>query len=140
MIEFGKITGEIEGNLIQVTLRTGESLFAPLVVTGIETPIPSEKWILDNKNNFLALVTYEKDMYISPMIIGFYPVSGADSSAYNVTERLLSVMGSLIEQLLKAKVNTFLGPQPFMVDTIQVFNNLKKELDEIGKLLEPLKK
>lgn len=139
MIEFGKITGEVDNNLIQVKMRTGESLFAPLTVIGTDVSIPSEDWITANKDNFLALVTYEKDMYISPMIIGFYPVKGADSSSYNTTERLLAMVTKLIGQLLKAKVNTQIGPQPFMPDTIKVFNEIKKELDEITKLILPVK-
>lgn len=139
MIEFGKITGEVENNLMQVTLRTGESLFAPIAVVGTDVSIPSADWVSANKDNFLALVTYEKDMYISPMIIGFYPVKGADSSSYNTTERLLAMVTKLIEQLLRAKVNTQIGPQPFMPDTIQVFNDIKKELDEIKKLILSVK-
>ena len=139
MIEFGKITGEVDNNLIQVKMRTGESLFAPLTIIGTDVSIPSKDWIIANKDNFLALVTYEKNMYISPMIIGFYPVKGADSSSYNTSERLLITVIELIEQLLKAKVNTQIGPQPFMPDTIQVFNNINKELDEIKKLILPIK-
>lgn len=139
MIEFGKITGEVEGNLMQVKMRTGEHLFAPLTVIGTDASIPSEQWVKDNKDNFLALVAYEKDMYISPMIIGFYLVKGADSSSYNTTERLLAMVTKLIEQLLKAKVNTQIGPQPFMSDTIQVLNDIKEELDEIAKLILPVK-
>ena len=140
MIEFGKITGEVEGNFIQVKLRTGEFLFAPVTIVGTDVSLPSEDWITANKDNFLALVTYEKDMYISPMVIGFYPVKGADSSSYNTTERLLAMVTKLIEQLLKAKVNTMLGPQPFMPDSMQVFTEIKQELDEISKLILPLKK
>ena len=135
MIEFGKITGEVEGNFIQVKLRTGECLFAPVTIVGMDVSLPSEDWITANKDNFLALVTYEKDMYISPMVIGFYPVKGADSSSYNTTERLLAMVTKLIEQLLKAKVNTMLGPQPFMPDSMQVFTEIKQELDEISKLI-----
>lgn len=140
MIEFGKITGEVENSLIQVKMRTGESLFAPMTVIGTGVPLPSEDWIKENKDNFLALVTYEKDMFISPMVIGFYPVKGADSSVYNPIERLLSAYTKLIEQLLKAKVNTQIGPQPFMPDTIKVFNEIKMELEEVSKLILPLKK
>lgn len=139
MIEFGKITGEVENNLMQVKMRTGESLFAPIAVVGTGVSIPSEEWVQSNKDSFLALVTYEKDMYISPMIIGFYPVKGADSSTYNTSERLLSVVVKLVEQLLKAKVNTQIGPQPFMPDTIKVFSDIKKELEDILKLILPVK-
>ena len=139
MIEFGKITGEVDNNLVQVMLRTGENLFAPMAVVGTDVSIPSEEWIKSNKNNFLALVTYEKDMYISPMIIGFYPVKGADSSSYNTTERILAAVTKLTEQLLKAKVNTQIGPQPFMTDTIKVLTEVKTELNDISKLILPLK-
>ena len=96
MIEFAKITGAVENNLIQVRMRTGENLFAPLTVVGTGASIPSEDWVVANKDNFLALVTYEKDMYISPMIIGLYPVKGADSYTYNTTLRLLSMVTQLI--------------------------------------------
>lgn len=139
MIEFGKITGEMDGHMIQVKMRTGECLYAPLTVIGNDVSLPSEEWISANKDSFLALVTYEKDMAISPMIIGFYPVKGSDSSSYNVVERLLAMNVKLIDQLLKAKVNTMLGPQPFMVDTIKVFTEIQKELEEIGKLILPVK-
>lgn len=139
MIEFAKITGEVDNNLIQVKMRTGESLFAPIIVMGTDVSIPSEKWIMSNKDNFLALVTYEKDMLISPMIIGFYPVKGADSSEYNTAERLLAAVIMLMEQLLKAKVNTQIGPQPFMSDTIRVFNDIKKELEEVSNLIRTIK-
>lgn len=139
MIEFGKITGEVENNLLQVRMREGECLFAPMTIVGNNVAIPSLEWIRANKNNFLALVTYEKDMYISPMIIGFYPVKGSDSSSYNTMERLLSTVIKLIEQLLKAKVNTQIGPQPFMPDTIKVFKDIKKELDDITKLISTIK-
>lgn len=139
MIEFGKITGEVDNNLLQVKMRTGESLYAPMAVVGTDVSIPSEDWVKENKDNFLALVTYEKDMPISPIIIGFYPVKGADSSVYNTAERLLAVVTKLLEQLLKAKVNTQIGPQPFMPDTIQVFNDIKKELEDITKLILPVK-
>ena len=139
MIEFGKITGETSDNLLQVRMRTGESLFAPMIVVGNNVSLPSKDWIKANKDNFLALVTYEKDMLISPMIIGFYPVKNADSSAYNVTEKLLSVILELIEQLIDAKVSTQTGPQPFMPDTISVFNNLKSHINEISKTILSLK-
>lgn len=139
MIEFAKITGEMEGNTYQVKMRTGESLYAPLTIVGTDVSIPSEEWISANKDNFLALVTYEKDMPISPMIIGFYPVKGADSSSFNTTERLLAACLQLMEQLLKAKVNTMIGPQPFMPDSIKIFTDIKTELEEIQKLILPIK-
>ena len=139
MIEFGKITGEVENNLIRVTMRTGESLYAAIATFGTNVSAPSEQWIKDNKDNFLALVTFEKDLDEAPIIIGFYPVRGASSAEYNTHERLLEMFIKLVEQLLKAKVNTQIGPQPFMQDTIKVFNDVKTELDEIKKLILPIK-
>lgn len=139
MIEFAKITGKLDNNLLQVRMRTGEQLYAPIVTVGTNVSLPSEKWILDNKDNFLALVTYEKDLYISPMIIGFYPVKGADSQSYNTTERLITVMEKLIEQLSKAKVNTQLGPQTFMPDTLVVLDELSEDVNSIKSLINPLK-
>lgn len=40
-------------------------------------------------------------------------------------------ISTLIDKLLAAKVNTSLGPQPFMPDTIQALNELKSTLNEI---------
>lgn len=139
MIEFGKITGTTDNNLVEVRLRTGVSFLAPLAVVGTGVTLPSVQWVSDNKDNFLALVAYEKDIYENPLIIGFYPVKGADSTSYNTTERLLTALMTLMEQLLKAKVNTMMGPQPFMPDTIQVFNEVKTELESIKSLILPLK-
>lgn len=140
MIEFAKITGEMEGTNLQVRIRTGEHLYAPIVVSGIGATLPTKEWISANKDSFLALVTYEGDTFYDPMVIGFFPVKGADSSSYNTTDRVYKMFLKLIEQLLKAKVNTQIGPQPFMPDTIQVFNEIKKELDDVGKLMLDLKK
>lgn len=133
MIEFAKITGEMDGNLIQVTMRTGESLFAPIAIMGTDVTIPSLEWVKRNKDSFLALVTYENDMKISPFVIGFFPVKGAKSESYNSVEKLLEVTLKLVEQLLKAKVNTMLGPQPFLMDTLTTLNSLKSDLENISK-------
>lgn len=139
MIEFAKITGEVENNHIMVQIRTQETFLAPIAVMGTDVSVPSEDWIKNNKDKFLALVAYEKDIPENPFIIGFYPVRGADSSEYNTTERLLAMVLKLVEQLINAKVNTFLGPQPFMQDTIQVLNDIKDELNNISDLILPLK-
>lgn len=138
MIEFAKMTGSVEDNLLEVRMRTGECLYAPFAIVGAGVPIPSEKWINDNKDNFLALVSYEKDLITSPIIMGFFPVKGADSKSYDVTEKLLELVGKLVEQLLKAKVNTQIGPQPFMSDTISVLNQIKKGIDETNELILPI--
>ena len=137
-MELTKITGEMDGNSIEVRMSTGEGFFAPIVPMGTNVSIPSEKWISENKDSFLAIVEFEGDSMLSPMVIGFYPVKGAKSESFNTTERLLKVTTTLLEQLLKAKVNTMIGPQPFMPDSIQVFNDLKTELDEIKSLILPI--
>lgn len=138
MIEFAKITGDTEDNKLEVTMRTGESLFAPMAVTGLGAPIPSKEWIRDNKDNFLALVTFEKDLWMNPIIMGFFPVKGATSGSYNVLERLLTANILLLEKLINGKVNTSLGPQPFMPDTLLALNNIKKELEDIKTLVLPI--
>lgn len=138
MTEFAQITGELLDNRLKVRVRTGNEFFAPMVITGTTGTLPSAKWLSENKDKFLALVTYEKDLYLSPMITGFYPLESASSASYDIQERLLAVCTELLEQLLKAKVNTMLGPQPFMPDTIQVFNDLKARLDEIKELILPI--
>lgn len=131
MIEFGQITGKVEKNLIQVKMRTGESLYAPVAVVGTTVSVPSETWITANKNNFLALISYEKDLLISPIIVGFYPVKGATSEKYNSFERLMAVVEKLVSQLSEAKVLTQLGPQQFLPDTLMVFKELSSELTNI---------
>lgn len=139
MIEFAKMSGEVDGHYVEVKIRTGEHLFAPITTIGTGATIPSEKWIKENKDNFLALVTYEKDMYISPMIIGFFPVQGADSSTYNTVERLIQVVLTLLEQLSKAKVNTMIGPQQFLPDTLLILEELSSEIDKIKSDINSIK-
>lgn len=138
MIEFAKITGKTKGNLYQVKRRTGEHFYAPIAVTGMDVPIPSQKWIDENKDSFLALLTYEGKTDNS-FIIGFYPVKGANSENYNLFERLLSINMELVELLLKAKTNTAIGPMPFMPNTIQKLTEIKTDLEEIENLIKPLK-
>jgi len=138
-MEFGKILGEVSGNRIRIKLRTGEEFMASMMVTGT-TPVPSEKWITDNKDNFLAIVEFEgNQMFPIPVLVGFYPVEGADSSVFNSFERLLTVMEKLTDQLIKAKVNTSIGPQPFLPDTIQVLNEVKQEMKKISENILPIK-
>lgn len=139
MIEFAKITGEMEGNTYQVKMRTGESLYAPLTIVGTDVTIPSKKWVTTNKDNFLALVTYEKDMPISPMIIGFYPVKGADSSSYNTLEVLMELFSKLLEQLGKAKINTQIGPQQFLPDTLLVLEEISTNLETLKQDINSIK-
>lgn len=138
MIEFAKIL-DIESNKLEVQMRTGECLFAPIIVTGVGNSLPSKDWVDNHKDQFLAVVAFEKSLGQNPMIIGFYPVSGADSSVYGVNERLLTACITLLDKLLNAKVNTSIGPQPFMPDTSQALNDIKKELEDIQKLIEPFK-
>lgn len=139
MIEFGKITGDMEGHYIEVQMRTGEHLYAPMVVMGNSISIPSESWIKTNKDNFLALVTFEKDILENPMIIGFYPVKGATSKDYDVTEKLLKLVTDLVEELQKARINTQLGPQKFLPDTQMELKSMKSTLDEISASINSLK-
>lgn len=135
MIDFAKITGDVDGHRIEVQMPTGEHLYAPLLVIGTATTFPTEEWVRENKDNFLAVISYEGSRCYDSMILGFYPVKGADSTSYNTTDRMFKMLVKLVEQLLKAKTNTQLGPQPFMADTIQVLSDIKSELDEIGKLM-----
>ena len=131
MIEFAKITGEMEGNNLQVQMKTGECLFAPMIIVGNSTSLPSEEWIISHKDSFLALVTYEGDTYYDPMILGFYPVKGSDSEVYDVTERILEQLITLVEKLYSAKVNTQLGPQTFMPNTLIYLDNIHESLLDI---------
>lgn len=119
MIEFAKITGKAESpNLIEVRMRTGECLYAPISTMGANVCLPSQTWISKNKDNFLALVTFIGDVSQNPAIIGFYPVRGADSTSYNITERMVEKFLELLDKLGQAKVMTQLGPQQFMADTL----------------------
>ena len=139
MIEFGKITGDVDGHYIEVQMRTGEHLYAPLVIMGNSVSIPSESWIKANKDNFLALVAFEKNILENPMVIGFYPVKGATSKTYDVTEKLLSVVTELVSELQKARINTQLGPQKFLPDTQIELSNMKDTLDAISETINSLK-
>ena len=138
MIEFGKITGKVDGTKIQVKFRQGECLYAPIVTIGVGISLPSEKWIKDNKDSFLALVAFEKNLPENPAVIGFYPVKGAKSEDYSVTEKTLKVLLTLIEKLMNGKVNTQLGPQPFMPDTQQALSQLKQDVKDIQELINPV--
>lgn len=135
MIDFAKITGEVEGNRIEVQMTTGEHLFSPIMLNGTAVTFPSEEWIKNNKDNFLAVISYEGSRCYDSMVLGFYPVKGADSTSYNTTDRMFKMLVKLVDQLLKAKTNTQIGPQPFMADTIKVLNEIKKELEDVGKLM-----
>ena len=136
MIDFAKITGEMEGHRLKIKMPTGESLFAPLLVHGNSTSLPSQVWINENKDNFLAVVTYEGTRCYDSMIIGFYPVKGADSTKYDVTERLLELVMELVEKLSEAKVNTMMGSQPFMPNTLVYLESIHERLNIIHSLIE----
>lgn len=139
MIEFGKITGSMEGHYIQVRLRTQECLYAPMITFGNSVSIPSEQWITENKDNFLAVVAFEKDLLQNPMIVGFFPVKGATSEVYNTHEQLLQVVTDLVEELTKARVNTQIGPQKFMPDTQIELEKFKSKLGVIKSKINNLK-
>ena len=131
MIEFGVLTGEVEKNIIRVQFRTGEKFWAPMVVIGNNVSLPSEIWIKNNYKNFLALVSFEKDIFENPMVIGFYPVVGASSESFNDFEKLLKLVGTLIETLQQATTMTKLGPQKFMADAQSKLIQAKSDLTEI---------
>jgi len=135
MIDFAKITGEVEGHRLEVQMPTGEHLYAPLLVHGNSTSFPSKEWINANKDNFLAVITYEGSRCYDSMILGFYPVKGADSKKYDVTEQLLDLVVELVEKLYEAKVNTQIGPQTFMPNTLIYLDNIHTQLQEIQKLI-----
>lgn len=137
MIEFANITGQVDDNKICVKMRTGESFYAPIIMA-VNTPTPSKEWIQENKDSFLALVSFEKGLGQNPMVLGFYPVKGADSTKYSIVERLLTANLTLLEKLINGKVNTSIGPQPFMPDTLMALNDIKKELEDIEKLILPI--
>lgn len=139
-IDYAKLTGEIhtDGIRYEVKMATGESLYAPLVVSGNLTTIPTKDWVTANKDSFLAVIGYQGGTYYDPFIIGFIPVKGADSSKYNLWERLFANYEKLVNQLLEAKVNTQIGPQPFMADTIGKLQEMKQENEEIKKLFKTI--
>lgn len=136
MIEFAKIVESV-GRKIRVKLRTGEEFVAPMLIVGAATSLPSESWILKNKDRFLAVVTYEKDLLDNPMVIGFYPVNKSSSEDYDSVTQLLDIFVSLLELLQQAKTNTQIGPQPFMPDTQQ---KLLDAITNVEKLKEFLLK
>ena len=135
MIDFAKITGDIDGHRIEVQMPTGEHLYAPLLVHGNSTSFPSREWIRENKDNFLAVITYEGSRCYDSMILGFYPVKGADSEKYDVTEQLLTLVLDLVGRLYEAKVNTEIGPQPFMPNTLIYLDNIRTKLREVQRLI-----
>ena len=139
MIEFAKITGDTDNNLVEVRMRTGECLYAPVAVVGTDVTAPSAEWITAHKDEFLALVAFEKGLLMNPILVGFYPVKGADSSKYNTTEKLIALLEKLLQQLQKARVNTQIGPQQFMPDTLMVLEQLSADLAEAKKDINQLK-
>lgn len=136
MIEYAKLTGKSDAPYYEVQVRTGERIYARFANAGFGISLPSAKWYQDNKDRFLALLSYEGDNVDEPILLGFSPLDNAATSDSNVYERLLKVVTNLVERLLNAKVNTQIGPQPFLVDTIQDLNDMKTELNNIKQLIE----
>lgn len=134
MIEFAKILGEVENHSYRVKFRTGETLLVPIMV-GSGIVAPSKEWVKDYKDDFLAVVAFEKDILENPIIIGFFPTNSAKSKKYDVVEQILECLTELLEQLGKAKVNTNIGPQPFMPDSIKKFSDITTKLKDINKLI-----
>lgn len=135
MVEFAKLTGNTHKGYVEVRMRAGECVYAGLVNQGTSSLQPSKEWIANNKDKFLAVIMYEGERCYTPLITGFLPIEGAVTSDYNTAYKIYLVLVELIEQLLKAKVNTSIGPQPFMTDTIKVLNSLKTKLEEVKKLI-----
>ena len=131
MIEFYRLTGKSDGDRIQVKARTGEEMYAPMFNVGTSTSVPTQKWLLENKDNFIALVSYERDSFSRPLIIGFYPVKGAKSSDFDLMLKVMNLFDNLLEHLLQAKTNTMMGPQMFFPDTIQKIQETKVKLEEL---------
>ena len=131
MIEFYKLTGKSGGDRIQVKARTGEEMYAPMINVGTSTSVPTQKWLMENKDNFIALVSYERDSFSRPLIIGFYPVKGAKSSDFDLMLKVMNLFDNLLDQLLQAKTNTMMGPQMFFPDTIQKIQETKLKLEEL---------
>ena len=67
----------------------------------------------------------------NPMIMGFYPVRGASSESFNDFEKLLKLIGTLIDTLQQATTMTKLGPQKFMADTQSKLIQAKSDLTDI---------
>ena len=134
MIELAKLTGEMEDGSIRVQMRTGEHLYALLVTHGT-MGLPSETWIEENKDNFLAVIDYVNDDDSDPLCMGFLPVQSAQSDSFGIINRLLKQMITLVDKLSAGKVNTQIGPQPFMPNTQQALSSIKNELENIEKLL-----
>lgn len=133
MIEFAKLTNELKGDYLKVKMRTGEEIFAPLINVGTSTSLPTTKWLNDNKDSFLALITYERESFSHPLIIGFFPVKGAKTQDFDIIFKLLTLVEDLLKELRQAKTNTMLGPQPFFPDTNLNIQKIELELDELKK-------
>lgn len=134
MIVFGKLTGKTLGNKAEVELVTLEHYWLPMLAHGVNSPLPSDKWIEENKDNFLAVVFIGGGRNVD-CVLGFHPVKGAVSAEYNVQERLIQAVKDLTETLKNATVNTSLGPQKFLPDTIMKFTELNTELESISSLI-----
>lgn len=139
MIEFAKILGETEGHRTRVQFRTGETLLVPISIMGTNVSVPSAKWLSTNKDKFLAVIDFEKNIRESPILVGFYPVKGASSKEYNTHERLIYIVEKLVNQLSKAKTNTQLGPQQFMPDTLVVLDDIKEAISSLKDDIEEVK-
>ena len=131
MIEFAKITGETDENYIRVKVRTGEEFLAPMAVIGNSSAIPSEKWINDNKDKFLALIAYEKDILSNPIVIGFYPIKSSDARDYDVLYQVIDALSTLIKELQSVKTTTLLGPQTFFADSLIKIKKIETTIESI---------
>jgi hypothetical protein len=138
MWEFFKIIGSEPKNTVRVKSRTGFEFVLPIVISNPAAPLPSEKWITDNKDKFLAVILTEETISPTPVLIGFYPVAGASSTEFNIFEQLLKACTELTQALQEAKVATSIGPQPFMPDTLTKLGDLKTNLDKIKESINSI--
>ena len=119
--EFAKLTDEMEGDYVKCVMRTGEAIYAPMINIGTASFMPSKKWLTANKDNFIALITYERN---------YYSIKGAKMDSFNTLYMIEELLFKLVEQLGKAKINTQLGPQQFMPDTLVVLDEIKQSLTD----------
>lgn len=131
MWDFVKITGVTKGNLIEVKFPTGEHVMATLL-TSVLAPIPSPQWFLENKDNFLAILATKEGVNPYPVVLGFYPVKGADSEKFSIFGSLLQMYADILDMLSTAMITTSLGPQPFLPDTQAKIVELKTKIEQIN--------
>lgn len=131
-MEYAKLTGNVDGQYVQVFLPSGMNFYAPIVTMGTTVTLPSKSWIAEHKNDVLAIVDYIKDDLDKPIIIGYRHVEGSKSAINNSFERLLSQVQELVNTLREATINTSSGATPFMPQVQEQFSFINEELNSIS--------